>query len=133
MPTFEDGTGFKNLDTAEAAARRLSHSGRAAELRKLVWGAYLNNPSGMTADECAEYLGLDRLSIRPRVSELFGDGQLVDSGTRRKNASGRGAAVFAVSTGVNDERAADVRTDVTMSRATVEDRTDKRERTEKIV
>lgn len=48
---------------------------------------------GLTADEIAEISGESVLSIRPRVSELKSIGVVADTGTRRKNASGRSATV----------------------------------------
>lgn len=47
-----------------------------------------------TADELAEYLGESVLSIRPRVSELVKMSKVQDSGARRKNRSGKSAAVW---------------------------------------
>lgn len=48
----------------------------------------------MTADECAEKLGVDRLSIRPRISQLFKLGKIEDSGLRRQTISGSDAVVW---------------------------------------
>jgi hypothetical protein len=48
----------------------------------------------MTADECAAQLEVDKLSIRPRFSELATMGRITDSGERHKNASGKRAIVW---------------------------------------
>lgn len=49
-----------------------------------------------TADEVAAFLRREKLSIRPRCTELADAGLLVDTGERRKNTSGRSATVWAV-------------------------------------
>ena len=49
---------------------------------------------GATADEVADALGWERYSSRPRLAELHRTGSIVDSGERRKGASGRGMAVW---------------------------------------
>ena len=51
---------------------------------------------GLTPDEVAARLGLSVLTVRPRCSELMRRGRVVDSGTRRVNASGRKAKVLVV-------------------------------------
>ncbi|MCZ2501098.1 hypothetical protein GN316_31420 [Xylophilus sp. Kf1] len=45
----------------------------------------------MTADEIAARLRMDRLSIRPRISELKSAGRVVDSGQRGKTQAGKNA------------------------------------------
>lgn len=94
MPHTDQNTGYRATDTSQQAALDLDGSGRTARLRNRVRGAYAAMTKGMTADECAAALREDKLSIRPRVSELVHDGFLKDSGTRRKNKSGKSAAVF---------------------------------------
>ena len=47
-----------------------------------------------TADECADIMSESILAIRPRVAECVAMGDLVDSGVRRKNSSGRSAIVW---------------------------------------
>jgi predicted ArsR family transcriptional regulator len=85
--------GFKSRDTAEAAARSISS--RAPRLRQLCLDQLmLFGP--MSADECAANMRVDRLSIRPRFSELAAAGKIRDSGQRHKNASGRGAVVWSL-------------------------------------
>ncbi len=51
---------------------------------------------GLTPDEVAARLGLSVLTVRPRCSELIRRGHVVDSGSRRVNASGRKAKVLVV-------------------------------------
>jgi hypothetical protein len=77
--------GSRGIDTSEAAADQIAPvSGR---LRKLVLTAVSNaGYRGLTADEAAELLNIDHLSIRPRTSELRAQGLIRDSGYRRFNA-----------------------------------------------
>ncbi|MGU3316308.1 hypothetical protein ACLBWH_12225 [Sphingomonas sp. M6A6_1c] len=51
--------------------------------------------NGLTADEVAGRLGLSILSIRPRLTELARLGRVRDSGSRRRNVSGKQAIVWA--------------------------------------
>ena len=80
--------GFKAHGTSEEAARSID----AKKLQRLVLTELSKAP--MTADEIADRLNIDKLSIRPRCSELKALGKIADSGMRRPNASGRSAAVF---------------------------------------
>jgi transcription initiation factor IIE alpha subunit len=48
----------------------------------------------LTADECAERLGQDILSVRPRLSELRRLGRIVETEDRRANRSGIKATVW---------------------------------------
>lgn len=100
MPHTDLNTGYKGIETSQQSALDLDKSGRTARLRGKVRGAYAAMTKGLTADECAAALREDKLSIRPRVSELVKDGFLKDSGIRRKNKSGKSAAVFIINTGL---------------------------------
>lgn len=51
---------------------------------------------GLTADECASLLDVDRLTVRPRTSELRAESSIIDSGERRPNDSGKMAIVWKV-------------------------------------
>lgn len=75
-------------DTSFAAAESVD----ANTLRAKVLEALAMGPA--TADECAARLGISILSARPRLTELKRMGRIIDTGTRRPNASGRSAAVF---------------------------------------
>ncbi len=83
-------TGFKREGTSSEAA---PDSKRANALRDRVLAA-LRVYVPMTADEIASALGEDRLSIRPRCSELIALGKIKETGQRRPNASGKMAAVL---------------------------------------
>ena len=51
---------------------------------------------GLTADEAAARLGLTPFTARPRCTELNKLGEIMDSGLRRENESGRRAIVWIV-------------------------------------
>jgi hypothetical protein len=51
-------------------------------------------PGGLTADEIAAIMGLDILTIRPRVSELGALGLAVKTGLRRRNARGSSCGIW---------------------------------------
>jgi hypothetical protein len=91
-PSYPEAAGYKPSapETSREAARGID----ATLLRGKVLAAMQDN-GPMTADECAELLGSSILSIRPRFSELKRMGEIADTGTRRPNASGRTAAVWA--------------------------------------
>ena len=90
--TYPLTPGFKTErpETSRRAAE--SVAGRAEDLRNKSLAVVSVRPS--TADEVADALGEDRLSVRPRMTELLRLGKVEDSGERRKNASGRSAAVW---------------------------------------
>lgn len=88
---YPNAPGFKARDTAQSAAEQAAD--KAPRLRCMCLNALLL-AGPLTADECAENLGEDRLSIRPRFSELAALGQVADSGQRRRNDSGRMAIVW---------------------------------------
>ena len=92
---YPTAPGFKTRSPETSVAAAEAVAGSAAIVRMQVVSCYhLHGP--MTADECAELLGASVLSIRPRVSELRKcyPPVLEDSGERRRNRSGHGAAVW---------------------------------------
>lgn len=92
--TYPEAPGFKAHGTSEESARKVSSEART--LREQVLDVFRFN-GDMTADECAEHMGLSILSIRPRFSELRAMGEIEDSGVRRKNVSGHRAVVWKLS------------------------------------
>ena len=90
--TYPESPGWKTNkpETSKAAARAVRSA--AATLRDQVEQAL--RAAELTADEVAEALGKSVLSVRPRVTELFKQGKVEDTGERRKNASGHSAAVW---------------------------------------
>jgi hypothetical protein len=92
-PAYPESPGFQATDTSRDAAASVN----ADELRARVLEALrVNGP--MTPDETATYLGVDRLSIRPRFTELspLHLGRIMDTGERRPNLSNRPAIVWAL-------------------------------------
>jgi predicted ArsR family transcriptional regulator len=89
---YPDLPGAKTGGASQAAADSMIRS--AGKLRRQVVETLRQFPLGMTADECAAYLGVSILAIRPRFSELVRDGQIVGTPERRLNGSGRAATVW---------------------------------------
>jgi hypothetical protein len=87
---YPRNAGYKKTTTSKDAAESVDT--RVALLRTrcchlLMFGEY-------TADELANLMGESILSVRPRMSELKRMGFIQDTGTRRLNASGKGAIVW---------------------------------------
>jgi hypothetical protein len=68
----------------------------AIQIRNEVYDYVVANPEGATADEIAQAIKRSAFTVRPRVSELYHSNKIIDSGARRKNASGRSAIVWRV-------------------------------------
>lgn len=86
---YPTSPGFRmGSDTSLAASQSVD----ANTLRARVLAELRKAPG--TADEIAARLGLSILSTRPRLTELKRMGRIIDTGTRRPNASGRSAAVL---------------------------------------
>lgn len=83
--------GWKGTETSRAAAESIP----AHLLRGRVLTEFQRR-GAMTSDECADAMRCSILSIRPRCSELHRMGKLMDTGTRRQNASGRSAIVWKI-------------------------------------
>ena len=71
--SYPDAPGWKTDGASKEAALKIK--AKAPTLRERVLEAY-HAHGRMTADQCAERLGLSILSIRPRVTELFRQGKL---------------------------------------------------------
>jgi predicted ArsR family transcriptional regulator len=91
---YPDAPGFKASGPSEDAANIVR--GSAAKLRGLVLARIRECPGGATADEIAAHLDLSVLSVRPRVSELNRNGEIEQTGARRRNASGMTATVWRI-------------------------------------
>ncbi len=93
MSTYPDAPGHRNVDTsvaaADAIAPKLGRLQRMAETTIRDAGTH-----GLTADELAARLEMDRWSIQPRTSELKRKGLINDSGQRRPNSTGKLAIVW---------------------------------------
>ena len=83
---YPSSPGWKGAGgTSKAAAAAIAP--RAQLLRDRVLALFVSGRR-LTADECAEQLGLSILSIRPRIAELSAKGLIEDSGARGRTASG---------------------------------------------
>ena len=87
--------GFKEGTTSREAANAVEATGRAARLRDDVLN-YFKAGRQATADEVAEALSENVLSVRPRVAELKASGLIVETGARRKSSTGRSSHVWMV-------------------------------------
>ncbi len=93
MNAYPDTPGHRNVDTSIAAAEALAP--KLGRLQRLAEEAIRDAGSrGLTADELAARLEMDRWSIQPRTSELKRKGLIRDSGMRRPNATGKQAIVW---------------------------------------
>lgn len=93
MSAYPNAPGHRNVDTSIAAAAALAP--KLGRLQRLAEGAIRDaGLHGLTADEVAARLGMDRWSIQPRISELRRKGLIRDSGRRRPNATGKQAIVW---------------------------------------
>lgn len=88
MPYNSDEVGYRHTDTSRDAADMVD----AVTWRGLTLRALHERP--MTADEVAEHLGAEPFTIRPRITDLRKAKRIRDTGHRRKNRSGRNAAVW---------------------------------------
>jgi hypothetical protein len=91
---YPDAPGFKVPGPSEQAAEAMGST--ANKMRASVLAKIAECPNGATADEIAEQLNLSILSVRPRVSELNRNGEIEQTGARRRNASGMTATVWRI-------------------------------------
>jgi len=82
-------------ETAFEAAESVAEVAKTREAKALVL-ILANGSRGCTADEVADTYEWERYSSRPRLSTLKARGEIVDSGLRRKGASGRNQVVWVV-------------------------------------
>lgn len=85
--------GWKARATSEEAAAKAAPTSHILRAQVL---AILSDGVARTPDEVAAIMGKSVLSVRPRFSELSVFGNIVDSGQRRENASGRSAICWRV-------------------------------------
>jgi len=84
--------GYKKRGTSERAAREVKS--RAVTLREQCLNVLRSH--SLTADEIAFALGEDKLSIRPRITELLRQDKIKDTGVTRMNNSGKFATVWCI-------------------------------------
>ena len=97
MTRYPDAPGHRHVDTsieaADAIAPDLGRLQRLAETEIRAAG-----DAGLTADELAARLKLERWSVQPRTTELSRKGFIRDSGLRRQNVTGKRAIVWVTAT-----------------------------------
>ncbi len=81
---------------SEEAAFAIDKSGKAAMLRRKCLQILSDHSLGKTADELAEDIGEDVLSIRPRMTELFKTGRAFKTNMKRRNRKGNVMAVAVI-------------------------------------
>src|ERR1700676_2577802 len=91
---YPHAPGFKVSGPSEQATEAMGST--ANKMRAAVLAQFAQYPGGATADEIAKDLNLSVLSVRPRVSELKGLGEIKQTGGRRKNESGITATVWRI-------------------------------------
>ena len=91
---YPNSPGFKVSGPSQQAAGAVGGNGN--KMRAAVLAQFAQYPGGATADEVAKDLNLSFLSVRPRVSELKRNGDIGQTGARRKNASGMTATVWRI-------------------------------------
>lgn len=93
MNGYPDAPGHRRVETSCRAAEQLAP--RLGRLQQMAATAIRDaGLDGLTADELAAVLKLDRWSIQPRTTELLRKGLIRDSGRRRANVTGRQAIVW---------------------------------------
>lgn len=93
MGTCPDAPGHRNVETSIAAADDMAP--KLGRLQRMAEGPICDaGTHGLTADEPAARLDMDRWSIQPRTSELRRKGPIRDSGQRRPNCTGKLAIVW---------------------------------------
>lgn len=79
--------------TSQQALNQIRSS--AANIRDRVLDAIQSfGADGLTTNECAALIDIDKGTVQPRTSELFTAGLIQDSGRRRANDSGKNAIVW---------------------------------------
>lgn len=94
VPAYTLPPAQQHSETSKAAAKAMT--GKPSDLaRQKVADAIRNaGERGLTDQECEVATGLSGNCVRPRRIELESAGLVVDSGKRRKTASGRMAVVW---------------------------------------
>lgn len=93
MSIYPDAPGHRQVETSIAAADDLAP--KLGRLQRMAQMAIRDAGSnGLTADELAAKLQMDRWSIQPRTSELKRKGLICDSGHRRPNVTAKLAIVW---------------------------------------
>ena len=96
MSIYPNAPGHRGIDTSMEAADDIAPKLGRLQFQ-VVTAIESARENGMTGDEVAARLGVERWSVRPRTSELRRKGVIRDSGRRRANTSGRSAIIWVAS------------------------------------
>lgn len=80
--------------TDVTALLAMIEEGALTRTQEKILEAFQRYPMGLTAEEVSSIAEEDPKTARPRVTELYSYGFLIDTGVRRKTAAGRSARVF---------------------------------------
>jgi len=101
MPYTNQGVGYQSTDTSKNAAVDLSP--KASTIRDFVikYLKRVNCPA--TSEEIAAGIGLDYVSVQPRLSELQASGHVRDSGQRKKSRYNKNIIAWEMAKGAQGE------------------------------
>lgn len=85
--------GHRGIDTSAAAAESIAAGLGYLQAKVLIAIAEAGS-RGMTTNELADQLRIDRGTVQPRTSELRAKGKIRDSRQRRVNRNGKKAIVW---------------------------------------
>lgn len=95
MNIYPDAPGHRNVETSIGAADAIAP--KLGRLQRMAQAAIRDaGVKGLTANELAASLKMDRYSIQPRTSELRRKGLIKDSRQRRPNGTGKLAIVWII-------------------------------------
>jgi len=91
--TYPDSPGHRGVDTSIFAADAIAPDlGRLQ--RTVLHAVRAAGSCGVTTEELAAILAIDRGSVQPRTSELRSKRLIADSWLRRRNSNGKRAIVW---------------------------------------
>jgi hypothetical protein len=100
---YPTSPGYKALGPSVDAAEAIA--GIAGTLRDQVRSTIAAAPQGLTADKVAAKLNKSVLSVRPRDAELHLQGEIRQTGTEGKNASGMSASIWVTAPPLSPDQA----------------------------
>lgn len=92
MGYTNEGIGYQDRDTSLEAAL-YDKSGKLS-LREKSYKVIKKSLLPMSADQVADELQKSFISIRPRITELFNEGRIRDSGKRGKSQWGKACILW---------------------------------------
>ncbi|MEM7227290.1 MAG: hypothetical protein AAF432_00600 [Planctomycetota bacterium] len=92
--SYPNAPGWKQSRASRKAASEMRS--KAPTIRQRVYALFQQHIDGLTADECAEMLGLEPDAVRPRVSELKNAGLLERTEALRRSMREKSAHVYRI-------------------------------------